>query len=106
MSEEDFKASIMKLMSEWNYSYMPKPAHIKNALIDSVSLEVEAQDEWNIVMKAIENFGSYKNVRFENIATNGTIQAITGGKWSELCSKTYEQLDWVKKRFYKTLSKL
>jgi hypothetical protein len=101
MSNEDFIASVKKLMSEWSYSYMPKPAHIKNALVDSVSLEVEANNEWNIVMKAIEKFGSYKNVRFQNIATNGTIQALTGGKWSELCSKTYEQLDWVKKDFVK-----
>jgi hypothetical protein len=101
MNEKDFISSVEKLMSEWSYSYMPKPAHIKNALVDSVSLEVEANKEWNIVMKAIENFGSYKNVRFENIVTNGTIQSLTGGKWSELCKKTYEQLDWIKKDFIK-----
>jgi hypothetical protein len=101
MSEEDFKASIMKLMSEWSYSYMPKPAHIKNALVDNVSLEVEAQNEWKLVIYAIERIGRYKNVIFQNVVTNTAVQIITGGKWSDLCNMNYEQLDWIKKDFVK-----
>jgi hypothetical protein len=101
MNEKDFISSVEKLMSEWNYSYMPKPAHILNALKSKENFEVEANNEWKLVVEAVERQGRYKNVVFENLATNSAVHTITGGDWSELCSKTYEQLDWIKKEFVK-----
>jgi hypothetical protein len=101
MSEKDFIASVEKLMSEWSYSYMPKPAHILNALKSKENFEVEANNEWKKVIEAVERQGRYKNVVFENLATNSAVHTITGGDWSELCNKTYEQLDWIKKEFVK-----
>ena len=107
MSNDEFLASVDNVMANWNYSYMPKPAHLLNSLKQKEEdVEVEAQKEWDKVIEAIETHGSYVSVKFENLITSTALNLLSNQNWYQIASKTYEELNWIKKdfiRLYKNL---
>ena len=107
MNNDEFLASVDNVVANWNYNYMPKPAHILNALKQKdEDIEVEAQKEWNKVIEAIENYGGYVSVKFENLITSTALNLLSNQNWYQIASKTYEELNWIKKdfiRLYKNL---
>jgi len=105
LNNDEFKTAMQNLLSSWSYNYMPKPANFLNAMKqDPESLEIEAQNEWNTIVEAIELHGGYLSVKFENIITSTVLKFITGGNWYNLASKNYKELEWIKKDFIKLYS--
>ncbi len=100
---DEFKKAAKKLLESWNYSYMPKPAHFIKAKREYSDLDVEiiAQKAWNSVIYAIEQGVGYtKTAEFEDKLIPAVVE-LCGG-FSELATKTYEELSWIKKEFIKT----
>jgi len=102
LNNDEFKTAMQNLLSSWSYNYMPKPANFLNSMKqDPESLEIEAQNEWNTIVEAIEEHGGYVSVKFENIITSTVLKFITVGNWYNLASKNYKELEWIKKDFVK-----
>jgi len=100
---DEFKKAARKLLKSWNYSYMPKPAHFIEAKKEFSDLDIEiiAQKAWDSVIYAIEQGVGYTAVAdFEDKLIPAVVE-LTGG-FERLASKTYEELEWIKKEFIKT----
>ena len=100
---DEFKKAAKKLLKSWNYSYMPKPAHFIEAKkeFNSESIEIIAQKAWNSVIEALkEGVGYNKSAEFEDKLIPAVVE-LCGG-FERLASKSFEELEWVKKEFIKT----
>ncbi len=100
---DEFKKAAKKLLKSWNYSYMPKPAHFIEAKkeFNSKSIEIITQKAWDSVIKALkEGVGYNKSAEFEDKLIPAVVE-LCGG-FERLASKTFEELEWVKKEFIKT----
>ena len=100
---DEFKKAARKLLKSWTYSYMPKPAHFIEAKkeFSSESVEIIAQKAWDSVIKALDKgIGYNKSAEFEDKLIPAVVE-LCGG-FERLASKTFEELEWVKKEFIKT----
>ncbi len=79
-------------------TFFPKPADIARH-IDSGQPSVENMAElaWGVVIGEISRVGSYGNLEMEDKQALAAVRALGG--WKNLCSKTNEQLIWMKKEF-------
>ena len=82
-------------------TFFPKPADIARH-IDSnqPSTEDKAEIAWGVIVGEISRIGSYDNLEMEDKQALATVRALGG--WKNLCSKTNEQLVWLKKEFVST----
>lgn len=97
MSDNDFMVAIKKICTETREIY---PTTNIVALIREqfkVDNESMALLAWQSVLGAIESFGSYETVSFQDRAIHSAIDLIGG--WIELCSMTTEEEQWKKKDF-------
>ena len=100
---DEFKKAAKKLLKSWSYSYMPKPAHFIEAKkeFSSESIEIIAQKAWDSVIEAIRAGVGYTTVaEFEDKLIPAVVELCGGFK--RLATKTYEELEWIKKEFLKT----
>ena len=100
---DEFKKAAKKLLKSWKYSYMPKPAHFIEAKKQFSELEIEiiAQKAWESVVYAIERGAGYTAVaEFEDKLIPAVVE-LTGG-FERLATKSYKELEWIKKEFIKT----
>jgi len=100
---DEFKRAAKKLLKTWSYSYMPKPAHFIEAKkeFSSESIEIIAQKAWDSVIDAISaGVGYTKVAEFEDKLIPAVVD-LCGG-FERLASKTFEELEWIKKEFIKT----
>jgi len=82
---------------------MPKPAHFIEAKkeFSSESIDIIAQKAWDSVIEAIKKGVGYnKSAEFEDKLIPSVI-ALCGG-FERLASKTFEEIEWIKKEFVKT----
>jgi hypothetical protein len=100
---EAFKKAAKKLLKSWNYSYMPKPAHFIEAKkeFSRESIEIIAQKAWDSVIEAIkEGVGYTATAEFEDNLIPAVVE-LCGG-FERLATKTFEELEWIKKEFLRT----
>jgi len=77
--------------------YMPKPADIIR-IIDGTA-EDRANEAWYHVLKAIQQYGHYESVQFDNPAIHYAIERMGG--WQKLCQLTEEELPFRERDFIK-----
>lgn len=77
--------------------YMPKPADVIRILDGTV--EDRAIEAWYHVLKAIQQYGYYESVQFDNPAIHYAIERMGG--WQKLCQLTEEELPFRERDFIK-----
>ena len=77
--------------------YMPKPADIIR-IIEGTA-EDRASEAWYHVLKAIQQYGHYESVQFDNPAIHYAIERMGG--WQKLCQLTEEELPFRERDFIK-----
>jgi len=77
--------------------YMPKPADIIR-IIEGTA-EDRASEAWYHVLKAIQQYGYYESVQFDNPAIHYAIERMGG--WQKLCQLTEEELPFRERDFIK-----
>lgn len=77
--------------------YMPKPADIIRILEGTA--EDRASEAWYCVLKAIQQYGYYESVQFDNPAIHYAIERMGG--WQKLCQLTEEELPFRERDFIK-----
>ena len=77
--------------------YMPKPADIIR-IIEGTA-EDRASEAWYHVLKAIQQYGHYESVQFDNPAIHYAIERMGG--WQKLCQLTEEELPYRERDFIK-----
>jgi len=100
LSTDEFIKAIDELISEWNYSYYPKPAHIieKSKEFDEIDLEIIAKKASKVFAEAIESVGRYTIPEFEDKIIPQVIEMLGG--WVECCNiPSYDKLSWLKRDF-------
>ena len=102
----EFKRASIGLMKNWNYSYMPKPAHFIESLNPKMDIEIISQKAWESVMICLENgVGSTKTAEFDDNLIPLIIENYLGG-FSRLGRMDYKELDFKKKEFLKIYENL
>ena len=99
LSIQDVESGFQKhMIDEKQGSFFPKPADIvRNSPVSNVSAKDKAELGWAAIVGEIGRIGPYKQLELED---KQVIAAVKGlGGWTNLCSMTYEQLDWKKKEF-------
>jgi len=99
----EFQKAAKKVMKTWSYGRMPEPSAFIAAKKEHSDLDIEiiAQKAWDSVVYAIERGVGYTAVaEFEDELIPAVVE-LCGG-FSELATKTYEELSWIKKEFIKT----
>ena len=98
---KEFELVVIKILKTWKYGRMPEPSYFIEAKKErKEDLEIQALNEWKNVFEKIELIGGYHSVKFENYITNEAIKLIVSD-WYQLASKTYDELEWIKKDFIK-----
>lgn len=104
-SIEEFKAFAKKLIKEWKYSYMPKPAHfIEVSFFSDDEIEETAYKAYQLARKTAIDEGCYVSPEFDDPIIADVINNIFGG-WFEFHNEVaYLDSDdtWVKKDFIKS----
>lgn len=77
--------------------YMPKPADIIR-IIEGTA-EDRASEAWYHVLKAMQQYGHYESVQFDNPAIHYAIERMGG--WQKLCQLTEEELPFRERDFIK-----
>lgn len=77
--------------------YMPKPADVIRILDGTV--EDRASEAWYHVLKAMQQYGHYESVQFDNPAIHYAIERMGG--WQKLCQLTEEELPFRERDFIK-----
>ena len=88
---EDLKDTVMILLNEWKYSYLPKPAQIIEA-IEKKENEVDLwiEEVWNILLTYAIITGKKKNIKPNNEMVEKALETIGG--WSVFVD--YTQFSW------------
>ena len=100
---EELKKAAKKVIKEWKYGYFPKPNHFIEAKkqFSNLDIEIIAQKAWESVIDALKKGVGYnKSAEFEDKLIPSVI-ALCGG-FERLATKTFEELEWIKKEFVKT----
>jgi hypothetical protein len=80
-------------------TFFPKPADIvRNATSGAITVKDKAELGWAQIIGEISRVGSYGSLDIDDRQAMATVRALGG--WKELCTLTYEQLDWKKKEFF------
>lgn len=82
--------------------FFPKPANIVkniegNAKEQTMVIQDRAESSWVDILGEISRIGSYGTLKLEDRQALSTVRSIGG--WKYLCSRTNDQLNWVKKEF-------
>lgn len=92
---EDFKNAIKRLINK--SKYLPSIAEIKSeiATLNVNELQLNAENEWELVLQAIRRWGRLDNIAFEEITQN-TIRAVGIHKLETIETS---QIPFIKKEF-------
>ena len=94
--EQLSKACEMALKSSTNtYGQLPLPAILRSYVCEQP--ERRAELAWQAVLRAVERYGTYKGVDFDDRRTNAAVRAIGG--WRELGACKADALDWRRREF-------
>jgi hypothetical protein len=62
-----------------------------------VHIENRAESAWGTALQAVQQFGAYGAVQFEDAGTSDAIQNIGG--WGRICGMTWDEMPFVRKEF-------
>ena len=98
-SIEDVKQGFNKhVLDPKQGTFFPRPADVvRHISSNQPSLEAKGEMAWAIINKKISSLGSYVNLELGDRQALAAVKALGG--WKYVCSKTTEQLVWVKKEF-------
>jgi len=99
---KEFSKAADKVVENWKIvNTFPPASMFVEYKIDKIDLEIIAQKAWDSVIYAIgEGVGYTKTAEFEDKLIPAVVE-LCGG-FSELATKTHEELSWIKKEFIKT----
>ena len=99
----EFKKVAMQILKEWNYSYLPKPAHfIEKTKLSDDELDIVARKAWGDVREAIrEGAGYTKQAIFSDDLTEYAVNALLPNGMAGFMDKTYDDMKWLEKDFIK-----
>ena len=99
---DEFQKAAERVVENWKIvNTFPPAAVFLEHKVDKIDLEIIAQKAWESVVKAIEaGVGYTKVAEFEDELIPAVV-ALCGG-FENLASKSYEELEWIKKEFIKT----
>ena len=100
---EQFEEATLKLLEEWKYGYMPKPAHfIEKTKLSDDELDIVARKAWGDVREAIrEGAGYTKQALFSDDLTEYAVNALLPNGMAGFMDKTYDDMKWLEKDFIK-----
>lgn len=99
----DIFKQALKRLSVKN-KYLPSIAEIKQeiALINNPNLQINADDEWEQVLKLIREYGYYKHEKAMAQMKPLTANAVRQLGWYKLCSS--DNIVWLKKEFIEIIN--
>jgi hypothetical protein len=93
LEDVQFAAQTARMRME----YMPRPAHLRK-LAGDVEPDHRAAIAWEVVRKAIGQYGTYQSIDFDDPVINATIRNLGG--WIELGRKKGQDFNvWTRKEF-------
>lgn len=94
-NSEEFKIAIKRIIN--TNKYLPSIAEIKSeiALIKNKELQLDPEEEWELVLKAVRKWGKLDNISFNKI-TQDTIRAIGQNRLEYIETS---QIPFIKKEF-------
>ena len=97
MTDNDFMASIKNICR--NTAEIYPTTNIVALIREQFKMDNESMAllAWQSVLGAIETYGSYETVSFQDKAIHSAVDLIGG--WIELCSMTTDEEQWKKKEF-------
>jgi len=101
LTEQEIFTGIDRMRKEYKGSYMPTPGMFIEVATKSSEgdIQVEAEQAWMQIDKALRRYGSSKTIAWENPACAEWVRN-TGG-WRSLGLITEDELNWKKKEFIK-----
>ncbi|TWO17976.1 hypothetical protein YZ82_08185 [Campylobacter hyointestinalis] len=94
----EFKLACANLLKTHKYNTLPLPATFVELLEPKTEdLSIVAFDTLD---KAVQRYGAYKSVSFEDKTINAVVEALGG--WVDICNKDAEEWKWFKKEFITT----
>tara|TARA_R110001599_G_scaffold28968_2_gene99475 strand:+ start:2675 stop:3247 length:573 start_codon:yes stop_codon:yes gene_type:complete len=96
------KAMTLHMQDADKGVFMPKIADIVAKIAgtkkeNQQELEGQAQMQWQNIMRAIQECGSYRTPTFKDPITTACVSSMGG--WPQLCSQTTDSLIWKGKEF-------
>lgn len=80
--------------------FMPTPAELRE-LAGGLKPEDQAVLAWETAVRAVENYGWYHSVQFEDAAITATIRSLGG--WQRFCERCGgEEEKWLRQEFLRT----
>ena len=98
LTNEEFERAAKVLLSTYRYAKIPSPAEILEIVHGDP--DDRAQLAAELVLKAIETYGQYESVNFEDPIINCIIANQQGG-WPAFCQVTYEEWKFKRQEFIK-----
>lgn len=82
--------------------FSPKPANLMKIINGTTKEHEQAIKDkstlaWAAIMRDISRVGPYGNLQLEDKKALAAVESIGG--WQMLCSKTYDELNWIEKQF-------
>jgi hypothetical protein len=104
MTDNQFKQAVKVIMRTHVWNTLPKPAEF----IEAIKPDTDSQAimAWQKIENTMARVGAYKTVIFDDPLIHGFIQGFEGC-WPGLCSKTIEEMIWIRKdfeKYYKAIS--
>ena len=99
---EELKTSAKKILKEWKYSYMPKPAHfIQTKYPSDAEVKDIAKKAYNLAKEIAILEGPYTSPNFEDPLIADVIRTICSGWFEFHNSVAYPDSNdtWIKKAF-------
>ena len=97
---EQLKENVYKLLKERVYSNFPQVAEIRG--VGSNTREDNALKAWPAFQKAVENYGYYDSVQFQDRVIHCVIENLGG--WEKIANEMpgdFDELQWYEKEFEK-----
>lgn len=88
-------------------SFFPKPGDLVRKLIgtdkqNEQGIADRAELAWACIMAELVRIGPYENLEIDDRQAMAAVRAIGG--WKSLATKTYDELNWIKKEFFSSYS--
>lgn len=93
LSDDDFIRAVN--IAAKKYDFMPTPSQLLKCVHGSEM--VRAEKAWEKVMIAVNRFGAYESIHFQDGKINEAIRLIGG--WVRICLADYEELKYLKHEF-------
>jgi uncharacterized protein DUF6475 len=94
-SIEEISKAVSAVIRKYKYDCLPKPAEIINQITGNP--DDRALLAWGKFLKALQRYGHYHSVRFDDPVIHSVVQAMGG--WIKIADWQDKELQWNQKRF-------